>query len=264
MIPSVVHYIWIGDKQPPSEILEYMKTWDKLVGYQIKKYDENFLIGKDIPNVIEAALKYKKYAFVTDWMRLKILYEEGGIYMDTDVEVCKTFSDIIEDESVALFLGFIYDMSLGTAVIGAERGNEVIHRLLEQYETARYMYDDNTKSFTIEFAFKPGMYMVNNNDMFTAYFLKYIKGFRLNGKKQLCGNKENILICPKEYFEGYSIDFKHNYTIHHCFGSWRRSESKTSGKLLNILKRIYIIRWIKDTYTRNHRNNLPFENYYTK
>lgn len=61
MIPPVVHYIWIGDKQPPSEILEYMKTWDKLVGYQIKKYDENFLIGKDIPNVIEAALKYNMH-----------------------------------------------------------------------------------------------------------------------------------------------------------------------------------------------------------
>lgn len=87
-----------------------------------------------------------------------------------------------------MLLGYIFDASLGTAVIGAEPGNQVIGALLKQYETAEYQYKPETRDFKIKFEFMPEMFMVNNNDMFTAYFLKNVKGFALTGKKCRCGD----------------------------------------------------------------------------
>ena len=74
-----------------------------------------------------------------------------------------------------MLLGYIFDASLGTAVIGAEPGNQVIGALLKQYETAEYQYKPETRDFKIKFEFMPEMFMVNNNDMFTAYFLKMLR-----------------------------------------------------------------------------------------
>lgn len=262
MIPKIIHYIWLGGNAPNSEIRGYMSTWNKLQdeGYSVMKWDENYLTTCSVPNVVKAALQYKKYAFVTDWMRLKILYEYGGIYLDTDVEIYKSFSDIIDSKKtpVAVFLGFIFDVSIGTAVIGAEQGNKLICELLNQYNNAMYEYDVTAQTFTIKFDFMPEMYMVNNNDMFTAYFLNYVDGFLLNGKKQICGVNRDIMVCPKEYFEGYSLDFRHNYSIHHCCGSWRNSEKHNKNSVFRALKRFYIMRWIKDVHARSTRKNLPF------
>ena len=103
------------------------------------------------------------------------------MYLDTDVEIIKKFDDLLTEET-AMLLGYIFDASLGTAVIGAEPRNRVIEALLKQYEAAEYQYNLETKDFKIKFEFMPEMYMVNNNDMFTAYFLKNVKGFTLNGK----------------------------------------------------------------------------------
>ena len=90
-----------------------------------------------------AALENKKYAFAADWLRLYALYLEGGVYLDTDVEIIKKFDDLLTEET-AMLLGYIFDASLGTAVIGAEPGNQVIGALLKQYETAEYQYNSET------------------------------------------------------------------------------------------------------------------------
>lgn len=167
-----------------------------------------------------------------------------------------------------MLLGYIFDASLGTAVIGAEPGNQVIGALLKQYETAEYQYKPETRDFKIKFEFMPEMFMVNNNDMFTAYFLKNVKGFALTGKKCRCGDDGKIHIYPKEYFEGYSMHFKNNYSIHHCFGSWRyfenENEKHDESILRNYLKNIYFLRWAKDKYIRMKKKNLPFQNYFVR
>lgn len=263
MIQKYIHYIWLGDRQPSIEICNYMSTWKKLEkkGYNIIRWDNKCLDRYTLPEAIEMAYKYKKYAFVADWLRLKILYEYGGIYLDTDVEVRRDFSKIICRNDVSLFLGFIFDVSLGTAVIGAEKNNNIIKKILEQYETAEYKYDVNNKQFTLKFDFIPEMYMVNNNDLFTGFFIKNIPNFHLNGKKQLCGESNEVLICPKEYFEGYSISLLNNYTIHHCCGSWRNADNVEENKMRKNLKKIYVLRWIKDKYSRKRKKNLPFEQY---
>lgn len=266
MIPKTIHYIWLGENEPNEHVKKCMQSWCILQdsGWNIKKWDDHSLQQLNMPKVVLAALENKKYAFAADWLRLYALYLEGGVYLDTDVEVLKKFDDLLTDDT-AMFLGYIFDASLGTAVIGAEPGNQVIGALLKQYETAEYQYNPETRDFKIKFEFMPEMYMVNNNDMFTAYFLKNVKGFALTGKKCRCGDDEKIHIYPKEYFEGYSMCLKNNYSIHHCFGSWRyfenENEKHEESTLRNYLKNIYFLRWVKDKYIRMKKKNLPFQNY---
>lgn len=156
---------------------------------------------------------------------------------------------------------------MGTAVIGAEAKNQVIGDLLKQYETAEYGYDPGKNEFRIRFEFMSDMYMANNNDMFTAYFLKYIRGFKLNGKECKCGDAKEIHIYPEEYFEGYSLCANHNYAIHHCLGSWfEDSEEKCEmSKLYACLRKSYFVRWLEDKCMRKGMiKYLPFQHYLVK
>ena len=269
MIPKTIHYIWLGENKPNDHVKKCMQSWRVLQesGWNIKKWDDHSLQQLNPPKVVTAALENKKYAFAADWLRLYVLYLEGGVYLDTDVEIIKKFDDLLTEDT-AMLLGYIFDASLGTAVIGAEPGNQVIGALLKQYETAEYQYKPETRDFKIKFEFMPEMFMVNNNDMFTAYFLKNVKGFALTGKKCRCGDDGKIHIYPKEYFEGYSMHFKNNYSIHHCFGSWRyfenENEKHDESILRNYLKNIYFLRWAKDKYIRMKKKNLPFQNYFVR
>ena len=89
MIPKMIHYCWFGGNPLPDEVKKYMETWKKYCpDYEIKEWNErNFDVNQN--QYCSEAYEAKKWAFVSDYARLKILYEHGGIYMDTDVEVCK-------------------------------------------------------------------------------------------------------------------------------------------------------------------------------
>ena len=137
MIPKIIHYIWLGEgkKEIPANLRSYMSSWEilKKAGDEIVRWDENNLPIDTAPESIKQAMRLKKYAFVADYFRLKILYEQGGIYFDTDIEVCRNFENLL---NTGVLLGFIFDASIGTAVIGAEKGHHLIHDLMNLYETA--------------------------------------------------------------------------------------------------------------------------------
>ena len=260
MIPKTIHYVWLGGKEIPENLKQYMSSWNMLEesGYEIKCWNEKNLLMDLIPPVIQVALKLKKYAFVADYFRLKVLYEYGGVYFDTDVEVKKDFTKLL---NAGLVVGFIYDASIGTAVIGAEKGNFHIKNIIDLYETADYEYNDENGKFLLKFKVFPERKMVNNNDLFTAYFLKYVDGFHLNGKEQHIGD---ILVYPKEYFEGYTLNKKNDYTIHHCYGSWRNQKTRKS-RMKWILEKCTLLWTIRDIYIRRKKNlSLPYTEYYLK
>ena len=103
MIPRTIHYCWFGGKPLPRDAEKYILSWKKyLPDYEIKRWDESNFDVNSIPYIKEAYAA-GKYAFVSDYARLKILYEHGGIYFDTDVEVIKPLDDIL---SKGGFMGF--------------------------------------------------------------------------------------------------------------------------------------------------------------
>lgn len=97
MIPKVIHYCWFGYNELPPLAKKCIASWRKfLPDYEIKEWNEDNFDVNSIPYTAQA-YKHKKYAFVSDYARFKILYEHGGIYFDTDVEVIKPLDDILEN-----------------------------------------------------------------------------------------------------------------------------------------------------------------------
>jgi len=198
-IPHIIHYCWFGpDSEKPPLVQKCIGSWSLLDDYTIMEWNEATFDVSSHP-VARAMYEQGKYAFVSDYVRLKVLYEFGGIYLDTDVEVKKRFDDAVL--SHGMFISFQYDCALGTAIIGAQKGNSTIGRLLGAY-------DDFTERGP-------------NNSLFTQHFLTAFPAFRLNNRFQLL--EEGIAVYPKEYFDCPTDDGSRGYSVHHAIGSWQES-----------------------------------------
>ena len=103
MIPKIIHYCWFGRSDKPNSFYEYLESWKKyLPDYEIKEWNEdNFDISSC--KYVEQAYNAKKYAFVSDYVRVYVLELEGGIYFDTDVEVRKPFDVLLNNH---FFIGY--------------------------------------------------------------------------------------------------------------------------------------------------------------
>lgn len=224
MIPKKIHYCWFGRKPLPRKYKNYIKSWKKFFpGYEIIRWDEsNFDINEF--SFTEKAYIDGKMAFVSDYARLKILYEHGGVYFDTDVEVIATMDDIISKGS---YMGFekntnlskgdtLYvNLGLGFAV---EPQNKILKEALDIYDKLGY-----EKKKTI---------VVIITDILKKHGLRYCD------KPVIV---EGITIYPCEYFcpiefLGNKIEItKNTRTIHHFTASWM-----TRGDKLKMLKGYYV------------------------
>ena len=96
MIPKVIHYCWFGGKPLPKTARKCLSSWKKMCpDYEIKRWDEsNFDVNQN--RFISTAYEAGAWAFVSDWARLKIIYDNGGIYLDTDIELLKTLDGLLD------------------------------------------------------------------------------------------------------------------------------------------------------------------------
>lgn len=131
MIPKVIHYCWFGEQRKPKLIRDCIKSWrNYLPEYEIIEWNENN-IDLSHPFVREFYQK-RKWAFVADFVRLKVLCENGGIYLDTDMMVVKSFDSLLENEC---FFGAENQDYINAAIIGCEKKNEFIQKCLLRYNT---------------------------------------------------------------------------------------------------------------------------------
>ena len=140
MIPKKIHYIWFGKGEKNERVKHCIESWKKyLPDYEIIEWNEdNFNINYN--DFTKSAYKNKKWAFVSDVARLWVLYNEGGIYMDTDVEVYKPLDEILNEEGFTGFEDVHYPV---TATLGAVKGNLVIKMMLDYYNCIDFkLYDD--------------------------------------------------------------------------------------------------------------------------
>ena len=130
MIPKIIHCIWFGKGEMNDRAKLCMESWKRIMpDYEIKIWTEddfemNSMIG--LNDFMKQSYNSKKYAYTADVARLYVLYTYGGIYMDTDVEVYKPLDEFLDQEG---FIGFEDTNYLSTAVIGAEKGNQVLRYL---------------------------------------------------------------------------------------------------------------------------------------
>lgn len=144
MIPKIIHYCWFGHNPLPESALKCIKSWKKYCpDYEIKQWDEsNFDI--DSCNYTRESYSAKKWAFVSDYARMWILYNYGGLYFDTDVELIADISDIVEKGP---FMGS-EPQANGKCMIaaglglGVEKGHPFYKKVLEHYENVHFIYED--------------------------------------------------------------------------------------------------------------------------
>lgn len=145
MIPKKIHYVWVGNNPKPKEVLKCINTWKKYMPeYEIIEWNEkNFNINSH-PYVMNA-YKEKKWAFVSDYIRMYAIYNQGGIYFDTDVIALKSLNDMLENEA---FIGYEDKNIPFTAVFGAVPKHPFIKRILQEYDKLDQKYESsatNTK-----------------------------------------------------------------------------------------------------------------------
>lgn len=135
MIPKVIHCIWLGGKTKPNVAAICINSWkEKLPEYKIREWNEtNLDLDKFASEnrYFAECRKRKLWAFMSDYLRLRILYEHGGIYFDTDVQVLKSFDDLLDD---TCFIGKEAKGYIGTGVIACEKNNPTIKRILDFYD----------------------------------------------------------------------------------------------------------------------------------
>lgn len=210
MIPKKIHYCWFGKGKMPELALKCIESWRvNLPDYELKEWNENsFDINSNF--YVKEAYESRKFAFVTDYVRLYALYTEGGIYMDTDVEVLKNIDSFLD---LPAFSGFEDNVHIPTGIMAAEKGSIWAKWQLEYYSDRHFLLPDGTLDLT------------TNVDIIGG--LMEEKGFIL--KNGLYNFQNIITIFPKDYFCPKShttgkIELTENtYTIHHFAGSWKSS-----------------------------------------
>lgn len=208
MIPKIIHYCWFGGNPLPEEAKHYISTWKKYCpGYEIKEWNENnFDVNQN--QYCREAYEAKKWAFVSDYARLKILYDQGGIYMDTDVEVCKPLDDLA---SYCFWSGFESKTQILTGTMASCRGAELLRYLLSYYDDKHFKNEDGSCDITTNVVTITGM-------------IKEKYDVELNNTFQIFGENYAIFpfeyFCAKDFFSGKVHRTENTYTIHHFNGSW--------------------------------------------
>lgn len=224
MIPKKIHYCWFGRNALPEDARKCITSWKKYFpDYEIIQWNEDNFDIDGIP-YISQAYKAKKYAFVSDYARFKILYEQGGLYFDTDVEVIRPYDDILIKggfmgrELVAKDGGLV-NPGLG---IGIEAGHPIYKELLDLYQSLSFLKED-------------GSYNLMTVVLYTS---KILKNFGLAPSDDI-QNLQGINIYPKEYFNplddltGVLKITENTHSIHHYARSWtpKRSIRKKVSRL---------------------------------
>lgn len=239
MIPKVIHYFWFGRGKKNDVIERCMDSWKvHLPDYEIKEWNEdNFNVH--INNFTLQAYQMKKWAFVSDYARLHILYHYGGIYLDTDLEITNSLDPFLDYEG---FMGFFSNFDISGGIIGAAKGNKFIKKLLTYYENKNFI-DGNGK-----------IDEKTNVEIITEISKKHFGFVGENQTQQIL----DMTIFPKEYFTVRDVNVK-NYAIHHYNASWLSHEEM--NKHLKSYRKYYefTVKWL-DNLINNKIDLTPYKN----
>lgn len=202
-IPKVIHYCWFGNGELSDEAKESLATWKKhMPDYEIVRWSEqNFDVHMN--KYVSEAYNAKKYAYVSDYVRLYALKNQGGIYFDTDVEVRKSFDSLLEHRAFGSYEG---KKLMGTGIIGAEQGHPWINALIDAYNDMVFLKEDGSYDTT------PNSFLVSNmtRDKF---------GWKEEDTLQVLSEDLNIYpmvyLSAKDSHTGAILADDRTYSIHH-------------------------------------------------
>lgn len=241
-IPKVLHYCWFGGKAKPELVKKCMETWkERLPDYNIEEWNEkNFDV--EAFDFTRKAYKMKKWAFVADYCRLWVLYNNGGVYLDTDVEVIKNMDYLLNQTA---FAGVENGIEINVAIWGCKKNDAFVRQILDYYDDLNY---DDFKEDISKIAIPQIVTQIAKGE-----------GYIVSNSIQKLKNE--TMIYPKEYFYPKNqswekpIISENTYTVHHYEGSWRSPlqiyRSKLKQVLINIFGYDIIVKLIDLVKSRN-------------
>ncbi|MCL2416557.1 MAG: glycosyl transferase [Bacteroidales bacterium] len=228
MIPKKIHYCWIsGDPYPPL-IQHCIDSWHKhLPGYEFVLWNNDRFDMQKI-NWVKEACEHKKYAFAADYIRLYALYTEGGLYLDSDVEVLKDFSPLLHHSS---FIGYEASGNIEAAIIGAQPKMEWIKKCLDYYENRHFISPNGT----LDTAPLPG---IIKKTLDTNYSIPHHANQITEVENIGLTLYPAVYFSPKNYHTKKTKKSKQTYAIHHFDAHWVKKNF--SFKIKTFIHRLLI------------------------
>ena len=213
MIPRTIHYCWFGRGEMPQLAMDCITSWHKYMpDWDYKLWNEDNFDVDSVPYTKEAYAA-RKYAFVTDYVRLYALSVEGGVYMDTDVEILKPLDDLLHLQAFTSYEGSKHKPPV-TGLMASEAGGQWVEEQLHAYDGLHFCREDGTLDTT------------TNTQRISA--IMKANGFVSDGEKR---QYKDLTVFPSEYFcphqtTGEYLLTENTYCNHHFMGSWNSMDSK--------------------------------------
>lgn len=228
MIPKIIHYCWFGGKELPASARSYIRTWrEHMPGYEIREWNEKNFDVSAAPLYVRQAYEAGKFAFVSDYVRIRALLEHGGIYFDTDVEVVRPFEEYLEGRG--LVSGFESERMLTTAFIACRPGLSLMEEFEKTYHERSFIREDGSLDLT------------EINVGFSRLAEKYGLDLSRNEFQEFGGD---MAVYPIEIFAAFDVKNWHEKvtgntrTIHHMDASWMDKKGKIHIALIRGLQRV--------------------------
>lgn len=210
-IPKILHYCWFGGKPKPPLAEKCIRSWRKFCpDFEIREWNESNFDLEQVPAYVQQAYEAGRWAFVTDYVRLRALTEVGGVYLDTDVEIVRPLDPFLKHEA---FAGFEHLERVQTGVLACRKGFPLFQEFLAYYDTAVFRRPDGSMDTT------------TNVEILTGICRK--KGLVFNDAFQVV---DGLAVYPREVFCPVDYDTmklkktRKTVTIHWFSGSWQTQE----------------------------------------
>lgn len=245
MIPKIIHYSWIGS-EIPDDVEIQINAWKKVLPeWEFMLWTtENWNVNSY--KFSQEMYEKKKWPYVTDVLRLDVLYRYGGVYLDTDMLIKKSLNEFLSNK---LVMGFQYENSVLTGLIMSEPENPFINLALRMYQ------DEVLHEIHSE------LYTQTNNPIITKVLKSKYPKFKLNGQHQEL--EKGVVIFPKEYFTYLGKDEKGNFAEHLFMNSWGNGQVGMRKKVKKLLKFLFPYWWVKVSskkgIQRTKKDGLPLD-----
>ena len=223
MIPQKIHYCWFGNNPKPALVERCIESWRKYCpDYEIIEWNEsNFDIHSSVFS--EGAYREKKWAFVADYVRAVVLLQQGGIYLDADMELLGSLDPLLQQD---FFAGFEANDTVATGIIGCHKGNDILQSYYEYYKDK---------------PFQRGKDLPTSPVVLTNLLKEH--GLKLSGKKQSVANGTvypKFMFYPTDLSWVFGKYHSHTLGVHHYLDSWGRNTELNARTRLSMLRLSFV------------------------
>lgn len=229
MITKKLHYVWVGGGPIPPTYQAYIDRWSVLMpDWEVVRWDEqNFDVHSSA--YCRQAYEQKRWAFVSDYIRVKVLYDHGGIYLDTDEEMVQSLECFAQHQA---FFGLESGPRLQAGVFGCQAKNEAVGAILKHYDQRGYLVNGK-----------------QDNTVVGTHFLEVLRGLYpdFEPKEQVTVLADGVVVYPSRYFCPDLATLRitdESYTIHRPMGSWLSPKDQLKKKLYVFVTQVKPLNWL--------------------